>query len=42
MNVAKLLADLRRLDVKLWADGDRLRYNAPKDMLTPELRAELT
>ena len=32
---------LRWLDVQLWAEGDRLRYSAPKGTLTPSLRAEL-
>jgi amino acid adenylation domain-containing protein len=27
--------------VRLWADGDRLRYSAPKETLTPALRTEL-
>ena len=35
MNVAQLLSDLRDRDVTLWAEGDRLRYRAPKDVLTP-------
>jgi len=37
----EFLSYLRSLDVKLWADGDRLRYSAPKGALTPALRAEL-
>jgi thioesterase domain-containing protein len=36
-----LLAELRGRDVQLWADGDRLRCNAPADVLTPELRDRL-
>jgi thioesterase domain-containing protein/acyl carrier protein len=35
------LAQLRHLDVKLWAEGERLRYKAAKDALTPVLLAEL-
>ena len=36
-----LLARLRDLDVKVWVDGERLRVNAPRDVLTAELRADL-
>jgi pimeloyl-ACP methyl ester carboxylesterase len=36
-----LLLELRRLDVKLWVEGDRLRYKAAKNALTPDLLAEL-
>ncbi len=41
MNPADLIAELRRLDVKLWEDGGRLCYDAPKGVLTPELRQKL-
>ena len=37
----ELLARFRRLGVKLWLDGEQLRYSAPKGALTPELRTEL-
>jgi amino acid adenylation domain-containing protein len=37
----KLLSDLRQRDVQLWLEGERLRYRAAKDSLTPELLAEL-
>ncbi len=33
---------LRALDVKVWIEGDRLRYSAPSGVLSPALRAELT
>ena len=36
--VPALLAELRSRDIHVWADGDRLRCNAPADVLTPELR----
>jgi thioesterase domain-containing protein/acyl carrier protein len=37
----EFLSELRQLDVKLWAEGERLRYKAAKDALTPELLTEL-
>ncbi|MEH2064608.1 MAG: amino acid adenylation domain-containing protein [Nostoc sp.] len=37
----KLLSELRQRDVKLWLEGERLRYRAAKDSLTPELLTEL-
>ena len=39
--VADLMSQLRSLDIRLWAESDRLRYSAPADALTPELRAKL-
>ncbi|PKN31413.1 MAG: non-ribosomal peptide synthetase, partial [Deltaproteobacteria bacterium HGW-Deltaproteobacteria-20] len=36
-----LLVELRRVGVRLQADGDALRFQAPKGVLTPELRARL-
>ena len=41
MNTQNFLAHLRELNIKLWIEGDRLRVDAPKGALTPELRAEL-
>ena len=41
MRPFELLSQLRSLGVEVWAEGDRLRYKAPKGALTPELRAEL-
>lgn len=41
MRAIELLAYLRERDIKLWADGDRLRYKAPKDALDLTLRREL-
>lgn len=38
----EFLSDLCYLDVKLWADGERLRCNAPKGTLTPTLKAQLS
>lgn len=42
MNLASLLAELRRQDIRIWIDGDRLRCDAPPGVLTPELRARLS
>ncbi|MDJ0706015.1 MAG: amino acid adenylation domain-containing protein [Leptolyngbyaceae cyanobacterium MO_188.B28] len=36
-----LIAKLRRLDVQLWVDGERLRYRADQGVLTPELLKDL-
>lgn len=41
MNSAELLARLSQCGVELVVDGDKLRYRAPKDALTPELRDAL-
>ena len=41
MKTIELLSYLRQLDVKLWAEGENLRYSAPRGALTAALRAEL-
>ncbi len=41
MRTSELLARLRGLNVKLWADGSELGCSAPKGVLTPELRAAI-
>ena len=41
MNATELLAELHSRGVVLEAAGERLRYDAPKGALTPELRAAL-
>src|SRR5689334_10174389 len=41
MTSFELLAQLRRLDVVLWAEGDQLCYDAPEGALTPDLLAQL-
>ena len=38
---ADLLAELKRLGIVLWAEGDRLRFKAPDGALTPALKARL-
>lgn len=39
--VDELLSELRQRDVQLWLEGERLRYRAAKDSLTPELLTQL-
>ena len=41
MTTPEFLSHLRDMDVRIFADGDRLNIDAPKDVLTPSLRAEL-
>ena len=41
MKAQELLAKLGRSGVRLWLDGERLRYDAPKGALTDELRAAI-
>jgi amino acid adenylation domain-containing protein len=39
--VADLLATLRDLDVKVWAEGEQIRVSTPKGTLQPELRQKI-
>jgi amino acid adenylation domain-containing protein len=39
---AEFLGYLRSLDIEIWTEGENLRIRAPKDTLTPDLRAQLT
>jgi amino acid adenylation domain-containing protein len=39
--VNELLTELRERQVKLWREGDLLRFSAPAGVLTPELRAAM-
>ncbi len=41
MTLLSLLADLRKNDIRVWAEGDRLQCSAPTGVLTPELRNQL-
>ena len=41
MNPVTLISDLRRRGVELIAEGDYLRYRAPRGVLSPELLTEL-
>ncbi|HJR00343.1 MAG TPA: amino acid adenylation domain-containing protein [Methylomirabilota bacterium] len=42
MTAAEIVAHLRGLDVRLHADGERLRCSAPKGVLTEEMREQLS
>jgi hypothetical protein len=41
LGTAEFLAELRRRDVRCWADGERLRVNAPDGTLSGSLQAEI-
>nr|UBH04475.1 NosC [Desmonostoc muscorum CCALA 125] len=38
VNIEQLVVDLSKQGVKLWVEGEQLRANAPKGVLTPETR----
>lgn len=38
MTADDLLVQMRQAGIFLWADGDRIRYDAPSGALTPEFR----
>jgi len=42
MNLSDLENNLSRQNIELWFEGDKLRYRAPKGVLTPELRNMLS
>ncbi|BAZ54100.1 amino acid adenylation domain-containing protein [Nostoc sp. NIES-4103] len=39
--IEEFLSDLCSQDIKLWVENDRLRCSAPKEALTPDIKAEL-
>lgn len=41
MNAGQLIEHLQRMGVRLWAEGEQLRYAAPKGAITPELRESM-
>lgn len=41
-SVQELLARLASQDIKLWADGDKLRCSGPEHLMTAELKSELS
>jgi amino acid adenylation domain-containing protein len=42
VSVQDLLGRLRQLDVRLWLDGERLRFSAPDSVMTDALKAEVS
>ncbi len=41
MTAIELLADLRRLDIQLFVEGEKLQCNAPQGILTEEMRSHI-
>ena len=41
MSTFEFLSHLKTLDIRVWAEGDRLRCSAPSNTLTPKLQEEL-
>lgn len=42
MTTLEFLSYLRSLEIRVWAEGEKLRFRAPENALTPALRAELS
>ncbi|NET44012.1 non-ribosomal peptide synthetase [Okeania sp. SIO2B3] len=40
-NIQTFLTELRNLQIKLWLEGERLRYTAPQGTMTPELLQQI-
>ena len=38
----RLLAELRRLGIRIWSEDERLRISAPRGVATPEIQEELS
>src|SRR5689334_6176964 len=41
MSITDLIADLSQRGVRLWLDGEQLRFKAPQGTLTSELKSQL-
>ncbi|MFN6307913.1 MAG: amino acid adenylation domain-containing protein, partial [Microcystis sp.] len=41
MKVVEFLSYLNSLDIKLWLEGEKLRFQAPKGVMTPEIKEEI-
>ncbi|MGH7833646.1 MAG: hypothetical protein ACREQK_08375, partial [Candidatus Binatia bacterium] len=42
MSIADFISHLRALDIRLSAEGERLRINAPRGILTADLRSKIS
>jgi len=41
VKVGEFLAYLKGLDIKLWLEGEKLRFQAPKGVMNPEIKEEI-
>lgn len=41
MNVVEFLASLAKLDIRLWLEGENLRFSAPDGAFTPEIKQQV-
>ncbi|MGA9378961.1 MAG: condensation domain-containing protein, partial [Phormidium sp.] len=41
MNLKELLENLSANNIELWVDGEKLRYRAPENLLTPEILTQI-
>jgi len=41
MTVVEFLSSLAKKDIRLWLEGENLRFNAPEGAFTPEVRDEI-
>ena len=41
MKVAEFLSYLNSLDIKLWLEEEKLKYQAPQGAMTPEIKQEI-
>ncbi|MEQ8387021.1 MAG: hypothetical protein RH949_32160, partial [Coleofasciculus sp. A1-SPW-01] len=39
--IKDFVSELRHRQIKLWLDGDRLRYSAPQGTITPDILAQM-
>lgn len=41
MHITELISRLRKLDIHMWLEGEKLRYNAPEGAFTQEIKEEV-